>query len=98
MTSPARSPERVDRISGRRRRGESLRDLGCQVYCCRNVVERCFNRLKQKQRSRATRYNKRDRLLEARRVEERILVVLPGVTRYRHAPGDATEAELKALG
>lgn len=40
-------PERVDQINGRIRRGESLCRLDREVYRRRNVVERCFNRLKQ---------------------------------------------------
>ncbi|XED75926.1 IS5 family transposase [Streptomyces sp. QH1-20] len=51
-------PERLDQISGRRRRGESLCRLDHAVYRRRNVVERCFNRLKQN-KALATRYDKR---------------------------------------
>lgn len=51
-------PERVDQISGRLRRGESLCRLDREAYRRRNVVERCFNRLKQN-KALATRYDKR---------------------------------------
>lgn len=40
-------PERVDQISGRRRRGETLCRLDRTVYRRRNIVERCFDKLKQ---------------------------------------------------
>ncbi|GES33577.1 hypothetical protein San01_60650 [Streptomyces angustmyceticus] len=39
-------PERIDQINGRIRRGESLCRLDRTAYRRRNVVERCFNRLK----------------------------------------------------
>ncbi len=39
-------PERIDQINGRIRRGESLCRLDRAAYRRRNVVERCFNRLK----------------------------------------------------
>ncbi|MFE2014190.1 IS5/IS1182 family transposase, partial [Streptomyces sp. NPDC059491] len=45
---------------GRLRRGESLCRLDREVYRRRNVVERCFNRLKQN-KALATRYDKRAR-------------------------------------
>ncbi|MFD7507730.1 IS5 family transposase [Streptomyces sp. NPDC059853] len=57
-------PERVDQISGRQRRGESLCRLDRTVYRRRNVVERCFNRLKQN-KALATRYDKRARHYQA---------------------------------
>lgn len=57
-------PERVDQISGRRRRGENLCRLDRAVYRRRNVVERCFNKLKQN-KALATRYDKRARHYKA---------------------------------
>jgi transposase len=51
-------PERIDQINGRIRRGETLCRLDKAAYRRRNVVERCFNRLKQN-RAPATRYDKR---------------------------------------
>jgi transposase len=51
-------PERIDQINGRLRRGETLCRLDRAVYRRRNVVERCFGRLKQN-RALATRYDKR---------------------------------------
>lgn len=57
-------PERIDQISGRRRRGETLCHLDRTVYRRRNVVERCFNRLKQ-HKALATRYDKRARHYKA---------------------------------
>ncbi|SCG00088.1 Transposase DDE domain-containing protein, partial [Streptomyces sp. DconLS] len=39
-------PERIDQINGRIRRGESLCRLDRAAYRRRNVVERCFNKLK----------------------------------------------------
>ena len=51
-------PERADQIAGRRRRGESPCRLDRTAYRRRNVVERCFNRLKQN-RALATRFDKR---------------------------------------
>lgn len=39
-------PERIDQINGRLRRGESLCRLDRAAYRRRNVVERCFNKLK----------------------------------------------------
>ncbi len=51
-------PERVDQISGRLRRGESRCRLDRGAYRRRNVVERCFNRLKHN-RALATRFDKR---------------------------------------
>jgi transposase len=50
-------PERVDQIAGRRRRGEPVCRLDRTVYRRRNVVERCFSRLKQN-KALATRYDK----------------------------------------
>ncbi|MFE5723746.1 IS5 family transposase, partial [Streptomyces erythrochromogenes] len=57
-------PERVDQIGGRMRRGETRCRLDRAVYRRRNVVERCFNRLKQN-RALATRYDKRARHYKA---------------------------------
>lgn len=57
-------PERIDQINGRRRRGEILCRLDRAVYRRRNVVERCFNRLKQN-KALATRYDKRARHYQA---------------------------------
>ena len=51
-------PERIDQINGRVRRGESLCRLNRAAYRRRNVVERCFNRLKH-YKALATRYDKR---------------------------------------
>nr|BAJ19069.1 putative transposase [Streptomyces sp. SANK 62799] len=51
-------PERIDQVAGRRRRGERLCGFDPGVYRRRNVVERCFNRLKQN-KALATRYEKR---------------------------------------
>lgn len=51
-------PERIDQINGRLKRGERLCRLDRTVYRRRNVVERCFGRLKQN-RALATRYDKR---------------------------------------
>ncbi len=51
-------PERIDQINGRVRRGESLCRLDRPAYRRRNVVERCFNRLKHN-KALATRYDKR---------------------------------------
>lgn len=53
----SRIPERVDQISGRRRRGESLCRIDRAIYHRRNVVERCFNKLKQN-KALASRYDK----------------------------------------
>ncbi|GLV95695.1 hypothetical protein Slala04_71480 [Streptomyces lavendulae subsp. lavendulae] len=53
-------PERIDQINGRLRRGESCCRLDRAAYRRRNVVERCFNRLKQN-KALATRYDKRAR-------------------------------------
>jgi len=50
-------PERADQIAGRRRRGEKLCTFDRHLYRRRNVVERCFNRLKQN-KALATRYDK----------------------------------------
>lgn len=50
-------PERNDQIAGRRRRGEKLCGFDRHLYRRRNVVERCFNRLKQN-KALATRYDK----------------------------------------
>ena len=57
-------PERTDQIKGRRRRGETLCRLDRTAYRRRNVVERCFNRLKQN-KALATRYDKRARHYKA---------------------------------
>ncbi|MFE6222765.1 IS5 family transposase [Streptomyces sp. NPDC057854] len=51
-------PERIDQINGRIRRGEARCRLDKAAYRRRNVVERCFSRLKQN-RALATRYDKR---------------------------------------
>ncbi len=57
-------PERIDQINGRVRRGESLRRLDRAAYRRRNVVERCFNKLKHN-KALATRYDKRARHYQA---------------------------------
>ncbi|OEV09336.1 transposase [Streptomyces nanshensis] len=57
-------PERSDQIAGRRRRGEPRCTLDRSVYRRRNVVERCFNRLKQ-YKALATRYDKLARHYQA---------------------------------
>ncbi|WP_330259438.1 IS5 family transposase [Streptomyces murinus] len=57
-------PERIDQINGRIRRGESLCRLDRAAYRRRNVVERCFNRLKHN-KALATRYDKRARHYQA---------------------------------
>ncbi|RAJ50863.1 transposase, partial [Streptomyces sp. PsTaAH-130] len=57
-------PERIDQINGRIRRGESRCRLDRAAYRRRNVVERCFNRLKHN-KALATRYDKRARHYEA---------------------------------
>ena len=51
-------PERTDQLAGKARRGEPPCAFDRQVYRRRNVVERCFHRLKQ-WRGIATRYDKR---------------------------------------
>jgi transposase len=51
-------PERTDQINGRLRRGEARCRLDRGAYRRRNVVERCFSRLKQN-RALAPRYDKR---------------------------------------
>lgn len=51
-------PERADQIAGRHRRGEPRCRFDPGFYRRRNVVERCFNRLKH-HRALATRYDKR---------------------------------------
>ncbi|MYS88706.1 IS5 family transposase [Streptomyces sp. SID5464] len=50
-------PERVDQLAGRRRRRERPCGFDRSLYRRRNVVERCFHRLKQ-WRGIATRYDK----------------------------------------
>lgn len=56
-------PERVDQLAGRRRRRERPCGSDRVAYRRRNVVERCFHRLKQ-WRGITTRYDKRpDRYL-----------------------------------
>ncbi|WP_443058098.1 IS5 family transposase [Streptomyces sp. NBC_00820] len=50
-------PERIDQINGRIRRGEGRCRLDRAAYRRRNVVERCFNRLKHN-KALATRYDK----------------------------------------
>ncbi len=58
-------PARVDRLAGRKRRRERPWAVDKSVYRRRNVVERCFHRLRQ-WRGTATRYDKRpDRYLAA---------------------------------
>ncbi|GGN65499.1 IS5 family transposase [Streptomyces kronopolitis] len=57
-------PERIDQINGRIRRGESLCRLDRTAYRRRNVVERCFNKLKH-HKALATRYDKRARHYKA---------------------------------
>ncbi|MHC3391069.1 IS5 family transposase [Streptomyces lavendulocolor] len=58
-------PERVDQLAGRKRRRERPCGFDKAAYQRRNVVERCFHRLKQ-WRGIATRYDKRpDRYLAA---------------------------------
>ncbi|KOX08926.1 transposase [Streptomyces sp. NRRL B-3648] len=57
-------PERIDQINGRLRRRESLCRLDRAAYRRRNVVERCFNRLKH-HKALATRYDKRARHYQA---------------------------------
>ncbi|MFE3382558.1 IS5 family transposase, partial [Streptomyces anulatus] len=58
-------PERVDQLAGRKRRRERPCRFDKAAYRRRNVVERCFHRLKQ-WRGIATRYDKRpDRYLAA---------------------------------
>jgi transposase len=55
------SPERIDQIERRRAKGQAggrPRAFDPELYADRNVVERCFNRLKQF-RALATRYAKR---------------------------------------
>lgn len=51
-------PERRDQKERRRRRGGRPPSFDAEVYCRRNVVERCVSRLKQR-RAVATRYEKR---------------------------------------
>jgi transposase len=50
-------PERIDQLNGRARRGERPCGFDPHVYRRRNVVERCFNKLKHF-RGIATRYDK----------------------------------------
>lgn len=57
-------PERADQIAGRRRRNEKLCTFNPHLYRRRNVVERCFNRLKQN-KALATRYDKLARHYQA---------------------------------
>ncbi len=57
-------PERIDQINGRIRRGESRCRLDRTAYRRRNVVERCFNKLKHN-KALATRYDKLARHYEA---------------------------------
>ncbi|GAB7101825.1 hypothetical protein JCM4814A_01390 [Streptomyces phaeofaciens JCM 4814] len=52
-------PERIAQINGRIRRGESRCRLDRAAYRRRNVVERCFNRLKHN-KALATRYDCED--------------------------------------
>lgn len=57
-------PERIDQINGRIRRGERRSHLDRAAYRRRNVVERCFNKLKH-HKALATRYDKRARHYQA---------------------------------
>ncbi|GAA2615944.1 hypothetical protein GCM10010304_81690 [Streptomyces roseoviolaceus] len=57
-------PERIDQINGRIRRGESRCRLDRAAYRRRNVVERCFNKLKHN-KALATRYDKLARHYQA---------------------------------
>lgn len=57
-------PERIDQINGRIHRGESRCRLDRAAYRRRNVVERCFNKLKHN-KALATRYDKRARHCQA---------------------------------
>jgi transposase len=57
-------PERIDQINGRIRRGERRCYLDRAAYRRRNVVERCFNKLKH-HKALATRYDKRARHYQA---------------------------------
>ncbi|MEW2548345.1 IS5 family transposase [Streptomyces sp. NPDC047002] len=57
-------PERIDQITGRIHRRESLCRLNRSAYRRRNVVERCFNKLKHN-KAPATRYDKRARHYQA---------------------------------
>lgn len=57
-------PERIDQINGRIRRGESRCRLDRATYRRRNLVERCFNKLKHN-KALATRYDKRARHYQA---------------------------------
>lgn len=59
---PVRDRRQV--VNGRIRRGEGLCRLNRTAYRRRNVVERCFNRLKHN-KALATRYDKRARHYEA---------------------------------
>ncbi|GGU11561.1 hypothetical protein GCM10010256_83820 [Streptomyces coeruleorubidus] len=53
-------PEGIDQFNGRVRRGDSRCWLDWAAYRRRNVVERCFNKLKHN-KALATRYGKRAR-------------------------------------
>jgi hypothetical protein len=57
-------PERIDQINGRIRRGERRYYLDRAACRCRNVVERCCNKLKH-HKALATRYDKRGRHSQA---------------------------------
>lgn len=57
-------PERIDQINGRIRRGESRCRLDRAAYRRRNLVERCFNKLKHN-KVLATRYDKLARHYQA---------------------------------
>ena len=57
-------PERIDQINGRIRRGESRCRLNRTAYRRRNLIERCFNKLKHN-KALATRYDKRARHFQA---------------------------------
>ncbi|MEU7341969.1 IS5 family transposase [Streptomyces sp. NPDC007074] len=57
-------PERIDQINGRIRRGERRCHLDRAAYRRRNLVERCFNKLKH-HKALATRYDKRARHYQA---------------------------------
>lgn len=69
-------PVRIDQINGRIRRGETRCRLDKDAYRRRNVVERCFNRLKQN-RALATRYDKRARHYQATVTLARLRLWLP---------------------
>ncbi|MFF6980219.1 IS5 family transposase [Streptomyces sp. NPDC008343] len=63
-SAAAAIPERIDQINGRIRRGESRCRLDRAAYRRRNIVERCFNKLKHN-KALATRYDKLARRYQA---------------------------------